>query len=88
MIGQAFGAEIFKLSRNRWSLFWAFGFMPVFGLVSGLIEETAVRAYVGDVLPYANPIRFAYDGLGTMQSSLFQIFAVVGAAILFAGEYR
>ena len=62
--------------------------MPVFGLVSGLIEETAVRAYVGDVLPYANPIRFAYDGLGTMQSSIFQIFAIVGAAILFAGEYR
>ncbi|MCF8509803.1 MAG: hypothetical protein K9G83_13760, partial [Hyphomonadaceae bacterium] len=62
MISQAFGAEIFKLSRNRWSLFWAFGFMPVFGLASGLIEETAVRAYVGDVLPYANPIRFAYDG--------------------------
>lgn len=88
MIGQAFNAEIFKLSRNRWTLFWAFGFMPVFGLVSGLIEETAVRAYVGDVLPYANPIRSAFDGLGTMQSSIFQIFAIVGAAILFAGEYR
>jgi ABC-2 type transport system permease protein len=88
VIGQALGAEIFKLSRNRWSLFWAFGFMPVFALASGLIEETAVRAYVGDVLPYANPIRYAYDGLGTMQSSIFQVFAIVGAAILFAGEYR
>lgn len=88
MIRQAFGAEVFKLLRNRWSLFWAFGFMPVFGLVSGLIEETAVHAYVGDVLPYANPGRYAYDGLGTMQSSILQVFAIVGAAILFAGEYR
>jgi hypothetical protein len=48
MIGQAFRAELFKLWRNRWSLFWAFGFMPVFGLVAGLIEETSVRAYVGE----------------------------------------
>lgn len=88
MIGQAFGAELFKLSRNRWSLFWAFGFMPVFAIVSGIVEETSVRAYVGDLLPYANPIRYAYDGLGTTQSSIFQVFAIVGAAILFAGEYR
>lgn len=88
MIGEAFGAEIVKLWRNRWTLFWAFGFMPVFGLLSGLIEETTVRAYVGDVLPYADPIRYAFDGLGTMQSSIFQVFAIVGAAILFAGEYR
>jgi ABC-2 type transport system permease protein len=88
MIGQAFGAELFKLWRNRWSLFWAFGFMPVFGLVAGLIEETSVRAYVGDLLPYADPLRYAYAGLGTTQSSLFQVFAIVGAAILFAGEYR
>ena len=88
MIGQAFRAELFKLLRNRWTLFWAFGFMPVFALVSGLIEETAVRAYVGDMLPYANPLRYAYDGLGSMQSSVFQVFVIVGAAILFAGEYR
>lgn len=88
MIGQAFNAELFKLWRNRWSLFWAFGFMPVFALGSGLIEETAARAYVGDLLPYANPVRYAYDGLGAMQSSLFQVFAITGAAIIFAGEYR
>jgi ABC-2 type transport system permease protein len=88
MIGQALGAEILKLSRNRWSVFWAFGFMPVFALASGLVEETAVRAYFGDLLPYANPVRYAYDGLGTMQSSIFQVFTIVGAAILFAGEYR
>jgi ABC-2 type transport system permease protein len=88
MIGQALDAEIFKLLRNRWTLFWAFGFMPVFTLVAGVIEETSVRAYVGDMLPYANPIRYAYEGLGTMQPSIFQLFAIVGAAILFAGEYR
>lgn len=88
MIGQAFGAELFKLSRNRWSLFWAFGFMPVLTLAAGLIEETLVRAYVGDMLPYANPTLYAYDGLGLMRPSISQLFAIVGAAILFAGEYR
>jgi ABC-2 type transport system permease protein len=88
MIGQAFGAEVFKLLRNKWSLFWAFGFMPVFALAAGLIEETLVRAYTGDMLPFANPILYAYDGLGLLQPSISQLFAIVGAAILFAGEYR
>jgi len=88
MIGQAFGAELFKLSRNQWSLFWAFGFLPAFVLVAGIAEETLARTYVGDALPYANPVRYAYDGLGTMQPSIFQLFAILGAGILFAGEYR
>lgn len=88
MIGQAFDAELFKLLRNRWSLFWTFGFMPVFVLAVGLIEETLVRAYTGDILPFANPTLYAYDGLGLMQPSISQLFAIVGAAILFAGEYR
>lgn len=88
MIAEALNAELFKLLRNRWSLFWAFGFLPLFTLAAGMIEETAVRAYVGDVLSYANPIRYGFEGLGTMQPSILQLFAIVGAAILFAGEYR
>lgn len=88
MIGQALRAEIFKLLRNRWTFFWAFGFMPLFALLSGIAEETLTRAYTGDPLAYANPIRYAYDGLSSMQASIFQLFAIVGAAILFAGEYR
>lgn len=88
MIAEAIRAEIFKLLKNRWSCLWAFGFMPAFALLSGLVEETFVRAYVGDPLPYAAPVMEAFQGLGTMQSSIFQIFAIVGAAIIFAGEYR
>lgn len=88
MIAQAFRAEVFKLLRNRWTFFWAFGFMPLFALLTGIAEETLARAYAGDPLPYANPVRYAYDGLSTMQASVFQLFAIVGAAILFAGEYR
>jgi ABC-2 type transport system permease protein len=88
VIANAISAEIFKLLRNRWSFLWAFAAMPAFALLSGLAEETITRAYVGDPLPYANPVFNAYMGLGSMQSSIFQIFAIVGAAILFAGEYR
>lgn len=88
MIRQAINAEIFKLLRNRWTFFWAFVAMPAFALLAGLSEETLVRVFLGDPLPYANPIDNLFSGLLSMQSSIFQIFAIVGAATLFAGEYR
>lgn len=88
MIRQAINAEIFKLVRNRWTFFWAFVAMPAFALLAGMAEETLVRVYVGDPLPYANPVDNLFSGLLSMQSSIFQIFAIAGAATLFAGEYR
>jgi ABC-2 type transport system permease protein len=88
MIGDALQAEFFKLTRNRWSFLWAFAFMPAFALVVGIAEEWITRAYIGDVLPYASPMINGIAGLATMQASIFQIFVIVGAAILFGGEYR
>lgn len=88
MILEAVRAEIFKLLHNRWSAFWAFGFMPVFALVSGLIEQTWMHTYVPDFFFYAAPATEGVLGLSTIESSVFQLFAIIGAAILFAGEYR
>lgn len=88
MILAALGSELFKLGRNRWSLFWTFGLMPLVALVSGLLEQAYGHLYAGDVIPYAAPLEESLGGLGFISTSIAQLCAIVGAAILFAGEYR
>ncbi len=88
MILAALRSELFKLGRNRWSLFWTFGLMPLFALVSGLIEQAYSHIYAGDLIPYAAPLEESLSGLGFISTSIAQLCAIVGAAILFAGEYR
>lgn len=88
MILAALRAELFKLSRNHWSLFWAFGLMPAFTLAAGLLEQAYSHVYAGDLIPYAAPLEESLLGLGTMSTSIAQLGVIVGAAVLFAGEYR
>ena len=88
MIANALGAELYKLSRNTWSLFWAFGFMPVFALASGLLEQAYTHFTAGDLIPYASPLWESFSGFATFSVSIFQICGIAGAAIIFAGEYR
>lgn len=88
MIVDALSAELYKLSRNRWSMFWAFGFMPVFALASGLIEQAYYHFSMGDIIPYAAPLWDSFNGFATLSVSIFQICGIAGAAIIFGGEYR
>ena len=89
MIPEAIRAEIFKLLKNRWSAFWAFGFMPAFALLTGIIEQTWTHSQPAlDFFQYAAPATEGVLGLSTIESSVFQLFAIIGGAILFAGEYR
>ncbi len=88
MILDALKTELYKLSRNRWSAFWAFGFMPLFALGSGLVEQFFTHLYLGDIIPYAAPLQDSLGGLATLSTSIFQLCAIAGAAIIFGGEYR
>jgi ABC-2 type transport system permease protein len=89
VILEALRSEILKLTKNRWSMFWAFGFVPVFTLIMGLVFETFVRTNGSG--PFGNvtsPMSATLDGLSAFNNSFLQIFPIAGAAILFAGEYR
>jgi len=88
MIAEALQAELYKLSRNRASTFWAFGFMPLFALGAGLLEQGFVHFYIGDIIPYASPLQDSLSGLASFSVSIFQICGIAGAAIIFGGEYR
>jgi ABC-2 type transport system permease protein len=89
MILQALHAELLKLTKNRWSTFWAYGFPPLFTLIGGLIVQFVVRLPAGaEMFNAAAPISSVRDGLATYSGLFLQIFPIAGAAILFAGEYR
>jgi len=88
VILEALKAEIYKLVHNRWASFWAFGFMPALALTGGLLEQAYDRLALGGVIIYAAPLENSLEGFGLMSVSIFQICAIAGAALLFAGEYR
>jgi ABC-2 type transport system permease protein len=89
MIFEALRSEILKLTKNRWSMFWAFGFVPLFTLLMGLLFETFVRTTGnGPLANITSPMNVTLDGLSAFNNSFLQIFPIAGAAILFAGEYR
>jgi ABC-2 type transport system permease protein len=90
MILDALRSEILKLTKNRWSMFWAFGFVPLFTLAMGILVETFLRssASAGPLANVTAPLNSALDGLSAFNNVFLQIFPIAGAAILFAGEYR
>ena len=89
MMTEAFRAEWLKLTKNRWSMFWAWGFVPLLTLVLGVLVETFSRGTSGGaMLGYAAPIATTLDGLGSYGNIFLRLFPIAGAATLFAGEYR
>lgn len=88
MILAALSSELFKLTHNRWSMISAFGLMPAFTLLAGLLEQVFGHFFAGDLIPYAAPLEESLLGLGAISPSIAQLGAIVGAAILFGGEYR
>jgi ABC-2 type transport system permease protein len=89
VILDALRAELLKLARNRWSTFWAYGFAPLFTLLSGLLVQFVFRLTdEAGMFNAAAPISSIRDGLASYSSLFLQIFPIAGAAILFAGEYR
>jgi ABC-2 type transport system permease protein len=87
ILGDAISAEWFKLTRNRATLVWAFGLTPAATLVVGIANETLARM-AGAIIAPANPLKTAMDGIAAPASIIVQLLLIVGAAVMFAGEYR
>jgi ABC-2 type transport system permease protein len=89
MMTEALAAEWLKFTKNRWAMFWAWGFVPVLTLVLGVLVETFSRATPGGgMLGAAAPVNSTLDGLGSYGNIFLRLFPIAGAASLFAGEYR
>lgn len=93
MLADAISAEAFKLSRNRLTSFFAYLFLPVAAIGVGIVSELLmnnIRPNDGIALPQA-PFDAGQALVGAIQQSsnpLALLFCLIGAAVLFAGEYR
>jgi ABC-2 type transport system permease protein len=90
MIGQAFSAEWTKTLRQRPAFFWAYVFPPLVGLVVGLIQLVWTHNTNPLVAAMTQPslLKPLLDGAGQCRNPLTLLFLILGAANLFAGEYR
>ena len=97
MLADAFRAEMYRLSKNRVTLFWAVAFVPlaflIVGLASGLFivsktRDMAAELAVGGVTATTNLADPLMVVAGQVSNLASLAFLMIGAAILFAGDYR
>lgn len=82
-------AELLKLRRQRHALFWGFIFVPAFMLLVGFVLAGGLRGVPpGLAVETIRPLRAVARALGVGGNPVAQLFYAVGAAAIFAVEYR
>ena len=90
MLADAIAAERFRLARDRVSLFWGFGFAPIAAMLFSMAGDLFVRLALRRTVPglttdLANRAMGAVAGASGPVTALFLL---IGAAAIFAGDYR
>lgn len=90
MLRDAFAAELFRLTKDRGALFWGFLFVPILALAIGLGTEAfsnAARPETAIDVP-ADLARQTLAAFAQAASPVTGFFVLLGAAMIFAGDYR
>ncbi|WP_333590380.1 hypothetical protein [Brevundimonas sp.] len=103
MLVDAIRAETWRLARNRATVFWTVGFLPIVGLAMGILGNLFLKANAdkitvnGKAPPELNqmlmggPIRVVEEviaNVGAMANPIVLLFMLIGAATLYSGDYR
>jgi ABC-2 type transport system permease protein len=103
MLVDAIRAEGFRLSKNRTALFWSVLFAPILTLIIGAITSFVLKSnetkLMADTqappelreLLTSTPLDMGHalvSGAGNMANPLVLAFVVIGAATIYAGDYR
>ena len=103
MLGDAIRAEGFRLSKNRTALFWSVLFVPLMSVVIGAVTNFVLKGsetkLLGDDKTPPQVVEMLGQGtldLGAAMVSaasnlanpLVLLFVLIGAATLYAGDYR
>ncbi len=103
MLVDAIRAENFRLSKNRTALFWSLAFVPVISVVIGAITSFVLKGcetkILGDTqMPPQVKEALARGTLdigqalvsaaGNFANPLVLLFVLIGAATIYAGDYR
>lgn len=89
MLLDALKAERYRLWRDRGAVFWGFLFPGVLLFFGGVLI-TVVTSMFKDRLPpgHMNVALEATQGLYWANAFVFQLFVLIGAAAMFASDYR
>lgn len=90
MLADAIAAERFRLWRDRVSLFWGFGFMPLGALLFSIAGDLFVHFVIRRTLP-GETTDLANRAMGAVAGAsgpITALFLLIGAAAIFAGDYR
>ena len=103
MLVDAIRAEGFRLSKNRTALFWSLAFVPILSVAIGALTSFVLKgsetkilgdekmpeelkaALAGGTLDMADAM---VSAAGNLANPLVLLFVLIGAATLYAGDYR
>lgn len=99
MLADAIQAETYRLSKNRTALFWSIGFVPIFALVMATLTYVFVNSKSADLQVNKMPVEIAGSGpldlgaslvesAGGLANPVLLLFILIGAATVYAGDYR
>lgn len=102
MLADAVRAEGYRLSKNRGTLFWCLLFVPLMGIVFSAIGNVFLKANAeklsGEKMPPEMAVALAggpveiWQGVvstaGDLANPVVLLFLLIGAATLYAGDYR
>ncbi len=104
MLVDAIRAEGFRLSKNRTALFWSLLFVPIVGLAISVFTQFVLKAneakFLGDakapeglrqMLQSGGELDVAQalvEAAGNVANPVVLLFVLIGAATIYAGDYR
>ena len=90
MLADAIAAERFRLARDRVSLFWGFGFAPIAAMLFSMAGDLFVRLALRRTIPgvTADLANKAMGAVAGASGPFTALFLLIGAAAIFAGDYR
>ncbi|MFN3816991.1 ABC transporter permease subunit [Brevundimonas sp.] len=98
MLADAIRAEGYRLARNRTAVFWSVLFVPVAAMILGIViswaakgnqaELAEVSAELGMVSEPLNLGAALVSNAAALAGGPLLLFVLIGAATLFAGDYR
>jgi ABC-2 type transport system permease protein len=90
MLADAIAAERFRLSRDRVALFWGFAFAPLIAMLLSIAGDIFTRAVLHRTIPGATTdlANRAMGAVAGASGPFTALFLLIGAAAIFAGDYR
>ena len=99
MLADSIFSEAYRLTRNRMAVFWSVLFVPILFVLGGVAYNLITKAKTDEMAAKINiPITMGHEpvnladaltmGAGMGANGAILVFTLIGAATLYAGDYR